>query len=134
MVGGQQVLDLAGQPHLPAGDQDEIAGQPLQLGQYVRGQQHRHAVGGRRRQHRGHEVVPGDRVEHRHRLVQHQQPLAPGQRQGQRDLCLLPAGQLPAFRFSGLPSSASRASANRWSKRRVRLRVRCSMSATDRVL
>jgi DNA-binding response OmpR family regulator len=39
--------------------------------------------------------VPGDRIEHRHRLVQHQQPRPAGQRQGQRELSLLPAGQLP---------------------------------------
>jgi hypothetical protein len=33
--------------------------------------------------------VPGDRVEHRHRLVEHQQPRPPGQRQRQRELGLL---------------------------------------------
>jgi hypothetical protein len=43
-------------------------------------------------------VVAGDRVQHRHRLIQHEQPRPPGQRQGQRELRLLAAGQ-PA----GLP-------------------------------
>ena len=46
-----------------------------------------------RRQHGGHEVVPGDRIQHRDRLIQHQQPRQAGQRQGQRQLRLLPAGQ-----------------------------------------
>jgi signal transduction histidine kinase len=38
--------------------------------------------------------VPGDRVEHRHRLVQHQQPRTAGQCQGQRQLGLLAARRL----------------------------------------
>ena len=97
-VGGEQVIDLAGHLHPAPRQQDQVVGHPLELGQHVRGQQHRHAVVGRRRQHRGHEVVPGHRVQHRHRLIQHQQPRPPGQRQGQRELRLLAAGQ-PA----GLP-------------------------------
>ena len=79
------------------GTQDEEAGDPLQFGEHVRGQQHRHAVGGHRRQHRGHKVGPGDRIEHRHRLIQHQQPRQAGQRQGQRQLGLLAARQLPGL-------------------------------------
>ena len=35
--------------------------------------------------------MPGNRVQHRHRLVQQQQPRPPGQRQGQRELRLLAA-------------------------------------------
>ena len=41
--------------------------------------------------------MPGDRVEHRHRLIQHQQPRPAGQRQGQRELRLL-APRQPARR------------------------------------
>ncbi len=97
-VAGEQVVDLAGHLHPAPRQQDEVVGHPLELGEHVRGQQHRHAVVGHRRQHRGHEVVPGERVEHRHRLIEHQQPRPPGQRQGQRELRLLAAGQL-----AGLP-------------------------------
>jgi hypothetical protein len=42
-------------------------------------------------------VSGGNRVEHRHRLVQHEQPRPPGQRQGHRELRPLAAGQLPGF-------------------------------------
>ena len=78
----------------PNGHHDQVVGHPLELGEHVRGQQHRHAVVGRRRQHRRHEIVAGDRVEHCHRLIEHEEARAAGQRQGQRELGLLPAGQL----------------------------------------
>jgi hypothetical protein len=90
----EQPIDLARQPQLAAGQQDEVIGHPLQLGQRVRGQQHGHAVVGHRRQHRGHEVLPGQWVEHGQRLVEDEQPWPPGQRHGQRELRLLAAGQL----------------------------------------
>jgi hypothetical protein len=45
--------------------------------------------------HRVHEVAPGDGIEHRDRFVEHQQPRPAGKRQGQRELRLLAAGQLP---------------------------------------
>jgi hypothetical protein len=97
-VGGEQVIDLAGHLDPAPRHQDEVVGHPLKLGQHVRGQHDRHPVLGRRGHHRGHEVVPGQRVEVRQRFVQHEQARPPSQRQGQRELRLLAAGQL-----AGLP-------------------------------
>ena len=76
------------------GQHDQVVGHPVQLGQHVRGQHHRDALAGHRGQHRGHEIAPGHRVQRGQRLVQHQQPGAPGQGHGQRELGLLAAGQL----------------------------------------
>ena len=134
-VAGEQVTDLSGQLHLAPRQQDEVVGDPLQLGQHMRGQQNRHAVGGHRRQHRGHEVVPGHRVELRHRLVEHQQPWPAAQGQGQRELRLLAAGQLSGLALrAGCPVRPAGPAHRPWSKCRFRLRVRCIMSATDRFL
>lgn len=60
----------------------------------MRRQHHGCARVGDRGHHRGHELVPGQRIQHRHRFVQHEQVRTPGQRQCQRELCPLPAGQL----------------------------------------
>ena len=93
-MAGQQVVDLAGQLDTAQGHHDQVVGHPLEFGEHVRGKEHGHAVVGRRRQHRGHEIVAGDRVEHRHRLIEHEEARVAGQRQGQRELGLLPARQL----------------------------------------
>jgi len=98
-VAGEQVVDLAGHLHPASRQQDEVVGHPLELGQRVRGQHHGQPTLLAfplpcRRHDRGHEVVPGQRVEHGQRLVEHEQPRPPGQGQRQRELRLLPAGQL----------------------------------------
>ena len=98
-VAGEQVVDLAGHLHAAAGDKDQVVGHPLELGEHVRGQHHRHTVVDHGRHHRGHEVVAGQRVEHRHRFVEHEQPGPPCQRQRQCQLRLLAAGQLAGFAF-----------------------------------
>ena len=76
--------------------------------------------------------MPGNRVEHRDRLVQHEQPRPPGQRQGQGELRLLTAGHAAGGALQrdiqlGEPCLAADSS-----KRGLRLRVRCSMSAAER--
>jgi hypothetical protein len=93
-VGGQQLIDLAGDLDPAMTDHDQVVGHPLQLGQRVRGEHDRHRLVGHRGHHAGHEVVPGQRVEHGQRLIQHQQLRVPGHRQGERQLGLLAAGQL----------------------------------------
>ncbi len=47
----------------------EMVGNPLKLTKHLRGRRHRKTIVGAR----GHEVGPGQRIEHRHRLVEHQQ-------------------------------------------------------------
>jgi len=93
-VAGKQVIDLARHLKLGAGEHDEVIGDPLKLGHLVRREQHRDSVVGHRRQHRRQEVLPGDGVERGERLVQDEQPGLPGQRQGERELRLLAAGEL----------------------------------------
>ena len=89
----EKVVDLARHLDASVRKENEVVGDPLEFGQHVRGQQHRYAVVDRRRQHRGHEIVSGDRVEHRYRLIQHEQPRPPRQRQAQRELRLLASRQ-----------------------------------------
>jgi hypothetical protein len=110
-VPGQQVIHLPSDLHPVMGQHDEVVSHPLELGQDVRGQDHRDAVLGHRGHHRGHELVPGQRVEHGQRLVQDQQLRPAGQRDGQRQLGLLTAGQLATFLLIGMFSPASRRSA-----------------------
>ena len=85
-VTGEQVVDLARHLKLGAGEHDEEVGDPLELGDLVRGEQHRDAVVGHRGHHRGQEVLPGDGVERGQRLIQDEQPRPSGQRQREREL------------------------------------------------
>ena len=78
----------------PLRDQHQVVRDPLQLGQHVRGQHDRDSVVGHRGQHGGHEVVARDRIERSGRFIEHEQAGMPSQRQRQRELCLLPTGQL----------------------------------------
>ena len=75
----------------PVRDEHEVVGNPLEFGEDVRGQHDRDAVLRDRRHHRRHEVVAGERVEHGHRLVEHEELRPPRQRQRQRELGLLAA-------------------------------------------
>ena len=72
-VRGQQVPNVPGHLDLAAGQHDQVVGHPLQLGQRVRGEQHRDAVLGHRLHHRGQELVPGQRVQRGQRLVEDEQ-------------------------------------------------------------
>ena len=93
-VGREQVLDRAGHLHLAPGQHDQVGGDPLELRQHVRGEHDRDVVLAGRLDDRGHEVVPRDRVERGQRLVEHQQARPAGQRDRERELRLLPAGEL----------------------------------------
>ena len=93
-VRGEQFPHRPGDPHLALGQHDQVAGDPFQLGQHVRGQHHGDPVAFGRRDDGGEEVLPGHRVERGKRLVEHQQRGAAGQRDRQRELGLLAAGQL----------------------------------------
>ena len=88
-----RLLDRAGHLHLAAGQHDQVGGDPLELGEHVRGEHDRDVVLAGRLDDRGHEVVPGHRVERGQRLVEHQQARPAGQRDRQRELRLLPAGE-----------------------------------------
>jgi hypothetical protein len=60
----------------------------------VRGEHHRDPLLVAGSDERAEEIVPCDRVQPCQRLVEQQQPGPPGQRQGERKLRLLAAGQL----------------------------------------
>ena len=97
VVGGEQVVDLAGDAD-PGGDQhDQVVADAFQVGDQVRGQDDAGAVVGDERHQALQELAPGERVEAGHRLVEDQQlgPFRDGQ--GQRELGALPAGELPGL-------------------------------------
>ena len=106
----QQLVDFAGDLDPAQGHQDQVVGHALELGKHVRGEQYRHALIGSGRQDGGHELVPCDRVEHRHGLVEHEELRVPSQGQRQRELRLLSTGQsagLPLERDAELGSRPS---------------------------
>jgi hypothetical protein len=88
-VGREKVLDLACHLDTPAREQHEVVGHPLELGQDVGREHDRHPLVRGRRHDRRHEVVPSDRVEHGHGLVEYEELRPARQRQRQRELGLL---------------------------------------------
>ena len=129
---GDELVDRPVDPDPTVGDEHQMVGDPLELGEQVRGQHHRDAVVGHRRHHRGHEVVPGQRIERRGRLVEHQQPRVPGQGEAERQLGLLSTGQLPGLVLAADAQIGQPLGGQGGSKLTLRLRVRCTMSPTDR--
>ena len=91
----QQRVDVTAELDPGPCQQDEVVAHPLQVGDQVRGQQDGEAARGVRhaRGQRGEEVSPCQRVERRDRLVEQQHPRQLGQRQRQRHLGALAAGQ-----------------------------------------
>ena len=59
----EQGVDHAVDTYRSAGEQDEVVGHAFELGERVRRQDDRDALVGHRGDDRGHEVVPGHRVE-----------------------------------------------------------------------
>ncbi len=92
-MGRDQFADRAGDPHLAAAEYHEVGGDPLEFGEHVRGKHHGDAVAACGLDHGRQEVVAGHRVEGGERLVEHEQRRQAGQRDRQRELRLLPAGQ-----------------------------------------
>jgi hypothetical protein len=75
------------------GQHDQVAGHPLELRHYVRGEHHGQAVFGHAGHQGRHDVLPGERIQAGQRFVEQQQPRTARDGQRQRELCLLAAGQ-----------------------------------------
>ena len=94
-VGGQELLDRAGDPH-PRGDQhDHEVAHALQVGDQVRGQDDARPLLGGDVADAVQEVAPGQRVQAGHRLVQDQQVGLLRDGQGERELGPLATGEPP---------------------------------------
>jgi len=100
-MGGEEIINLSRHLDAAVRYEHEVVGDPLELREDVGRQHDRDAIVGDRRHHRRHEVVAGERIEHRHRLVEHEELRPASQRQGQRDLGLLAARQLPRLAGQG---------------------------------
>ena len=108
VVGGEQLLDVALDPHLGVDQHDEVVADPFQVGDHVRGQQDAELVLGDRLHQHLQELAAGERVEARDRLVEDQQLGPLGQAQGERELRALPAGQLAGTLGGSRPSRSTR--------------------------
>ena len=95
MVGGEELLDVAGHPDLGVDQDDEVVADPFEVGDHVRGEQDADLVLGDRLHQDLQELAPGERVQARDRLVEDQQLGPLGQREGQGELGALAAGELP---------------------------------------
>jgi len=85
----------AGQQNLSLPEDDQVVGDLFQLGDHVRGEHGRDLVLGHCLPHRLREVGSREGVEGGERLVEHQEPGPAGQRDGEGELCFLPARQRP---------------------------------------
>ena len=93
-VAGQELLGAPRQPNRAAIEQDQVVADALEVGDQMRGEEHRQA-GVRDLCHQHLEELPSrQRVEVCDRLIQHQQVWALAQRHRERDLRLLAAGEL----------------------------------------
>ena len=90
-MGGEKIINLSCHLDAAVRYEHEVVGDPLELREDVGRQHHRDAVVGDRHHHGRHEVVAGKRIEHRHRLVEHEKLRPSRQRQRQRELGLLAA-------------------------------------------
>ena len=110
-MGSEQAIDLPGYLHLAACEQDEVVGHPLELGSTCEDSTTDMpsaaasvtTVAMKSCRATGSSIATGSSSTSR--------LWPPGQRHGQRDLRRWPPDSFPAFRFSGMPSSASRACA-----------------------
>lgn len=72
VVGGKQVVPVAGHLHPRVDQYDQVVADPFQVGDKVRGHHDAHALLGGQLHQPLQEVAPGERVECRHRLVEQQ--------------------------------------------------------------
>ena len=100
-VAGDEVVDLAGHLHLTGRQHDQVVADAFELGHHVRREDDRQAVLGHRGHEGRHELVTGQRVEPRHRFVEHHQVGPFGERSDQRDLGVLAARQLADLAAEG---------------------------------
>ena len=83
------------------GERDQVIADALELGDDVGGENDRDPLVDDGLHHRVQELAARERVERGHRLVEQQQPRLLGERQRQRDLCLLAAGELTDLLLRG---------------------------------
>ena len=95
VVGGQQVLDVAGHLHPRVDEHDEVVTGALDVGDQVRGEHHAELLVGHRLHEVLEELAAGQRVEAGHRLVEEQQLGPLGDAQGQGELRALAAREPP---------------------------------------
>ncbi len=93
-VRGEEIVYVSHHLHTTVGEHDQVVGEPLELRDDVGREDHRKATGRDRGHDKCHEIVAGERVEPCKRLVQHEEVGTARERQGQRELGLLAAGQL----------------------------------------
>ena len=91
----EQLVDLSGDLDAGVDEDDEVVADPLEVGDEMGGENDAHAVLGDDLHQAAQEVAPGDRVEARDRLVEDQQLGPLRDRQRQRQLGSLAAGELP---------------------------------------
>ena len=129
---GEQLVDLAGHLDASVREKNEVVGDALELSEHMEDSSTEtpssaaavNTVAMKSCRATGSSIATGS-----------SSTSSRGRRQAPALARAVPAGRpttRPAFRFSGMPSSSSRLSTYRWSKRRFRLRVRCSMSAADK--
>ena len=125
VVGGQQVVDVAGDLHLRVDQDDEVVAGPLDVGDQVRGEHDAELLVGDGLHQVLEELPAGQRVEARDRLVEDQQLGSLGDAQGQGELGALAAGEpaRPLLRVEAEPLDplAARAASQpglRWAPRR----------------
>ena len=94
-VAGDDLVDRAGELDPRLREDDEVIADPLEVGDDVRGEDHRHAGLGDGLHHRLQELAAGERVERGDRLVEQEQLRPLGERERERDLRLLAARELP---------------------------------------
>ena len=95
VVGGQQVVDLAGDLDPGVDQHDEVVADPFQVGDQVRGEHDAELVLGDGLHQVLQELPAGERVEAGDRLVEDQQLGPFGDGEGEGELGALAAGQLP---------------------------------------
>ena len=93
VVGGEQVVDVAGDPDLGVDQDDDVVADAFEVGDDVGGEQHADLLLGDGLHQHLEELAPGQRVQARHRLVEDQQLGPLGQPEGQGELGALAAGE-----------------------------------------
>ena len=94
MVGGQQLLDVPSDLDPRADEDDEVVTDPLEVGDEVRGEDHARAVLGDDLHEALKELTPGEGIEARDRLVEHEQLRSFRHREGQGELGVLATREL----------------------------------------
>ena len=90
-VGGEQLVDLAGELDATVGEEDQVVADALEVGDEVRGEHDADRVLGRELHQAAEELPPRERVEAGNGLVEQEQLRPLGDRERQRELRALPA-------------------------------------------